>query len=151
MRSVAGGDVSTAIGTLSFALAPGSTALGTRAFVSSDANGSTAIGNEARVFSSGATAIGPMTEASAEGAFAYGTYAKAVGEGTLAFGYGSSAGTSLAKINDIRTKMEALGNASTDDNNATQLNNAASAIVNVLKEGVKTVDGSFMSLKIVLI
>ncbi|MGR6660569.1 YadA-like family protein [Avibacterium paragallinarum] len=143
MRSVAGGDVSTAIGTLSFALAPGSTALGTRAFVSSDANGSTAIGNEARVFSSGATAIGPMTEASAEGAFAYGTYAKAVGEGTLAFGYGSSAGTSLAKINDIRTKMEALGNASTDDNNATQLNNAASAIVNVLKEGVKTVDGSF--------
>ena len=95
-RAVAGGEVSTSVGSLSFALADRSTAMGIRTFVAQNAVGGTAIGEQSRVFAPNSIAMGNYTESAAQGSFSYGYNAKAIGQGALAFGYDSAAG---AKIN----------------------------------------------------
>ncbi|WP_039172449.1 YadA-like family protein [Gallibacterium genomosp. 1] len=95
-RAVAGGEVSTSVGSLSFALADRSTAMGIRTFVAQNAVGGTAIGEQSRVFAPNSIAMGNYTESASQGSFSYGYNAKAIGQGALAFGYDSAAG---AKIN----------------------------------------------------
>lgn len=84
--------MSTAVGSLAFALADKSTAMGLRSFVAKDAVGGTAIGEESRTFAKDSVAIGNKTEASNAGSMAYGYKAKAVGAGAIAIGAEVAAG-----------------------------------------------------------
>ncbi|MFC0322437.1 YadA-like family protein [Gallibacterium melopsittaci] len=118
-RTIAGGVVSTAVGSLSFALADRSTAMGIRAFVSGPglingvqddgAVGATAIGENSRVFAKNSVAIGNSAEASHDGSFSYGYNAKAVGKGAVAFGYGTVAGARVKNSEYYALKQATAG------------------------------------------
>ncbi|WP_249961558.1 YadA-like family protein [Histophilus somni] len=138
-RNIAGGDLSTSLGALSFALANRATAIGVRAFVSQDADGGVAIGDSSRVFATNSFAIGNESESTNKGALSYGSGAKAVGTGSVAIG---TKVASNAKINEASARrfrdklMSNLGIGTIEENEKTEFHTRfTSAEVKDLKTG----------------